>query len=63
MPKVLSMELDWITTKQAAEKWDLGDWRIQTMLTNDVITGVTSVGRVWLIPKDAPKSTDGSVKN
>ena len=57
------MELDWITTQQAAEKWGLGDRRVQTMCANGEIGGAIKLGRVWLIPKDAPKPLDGRVKN
>jgi len=57
------MELDWITPQQAAEKWGLGDRRVQTMCANGEIAGVIKLGRVWLIPKDAPKPADGRAKN
>ena len=57
------MELDWITTQQAAEKWSLGDRRVQTMCANGEIAGVIKLGRIWLIPKDAHKPADGRVKN
>ena len=57
------MELDWITPQQAAEKWGLGDRRVQTMCANGEIVGAIKLGRVWLIPKNAPKPADGRVKN
>jgi excisionase family DNA binding protein len=57
------MELDWITPQQAAEKWGIGDRRVQAMCANEEIAGVVRLGRVWLIPKDAVKPTDGRVKN
>jgi len=57
------MELDWITPQQAAKKWGIKDRRVQAMCANGEITGVTRLGRVWLIPKDATKPIDGRVKN
>ena len=34
------MELDWITPQQAAEKWGIGDRRVQAMCANGEIVGV-----------------------
>jgi len=56
------MDFDWITPKQAAEKWGISDRRVQYLCTNGKIDGVLRLGRTWLIPKDAPKPIDGRTK-
>jgi len=57
------MEMDWITPQQAAEKWNISDRRVQALCSNGQIEGASRLGRVWLIPKDAPKPKDGRAKN
>ena len=49
------MEVDWITPKQAAEKWGISDRKVQALCANEQIAGVVRLGLVWLIPKDAEK--------
>jgi len=56
------MDFDWITPKQAAERWGISDRRVQYLCTNGKIDGVLRLGRTWLIPKDAPKPIDGRTK-
>ena len=53
------MELDWITPQQAAEKWGITVRRVQALCANGQIDNIVKLGRVWLIPKNAPKPTDG----
>ena len=57
------MEFDWISLEQAAEKWDISDRRVQYLCANGQIDGVVRLGRSWLIPKIAPKHSDGRCKN
>jgi len=57
------MELDWITPKQAAEKWDISDRRVQALCANGQIEGAVKFGLVWLIPKNALKPVDGRKRN
>ena len=56
------MELDWITPKQAAEKWGVSARRVQYLCANGKIDGVIKMGLGWLIPKNAPKPQDGRYK-
>ena len=56
------MELDWISPKQAADKWDLTERQVQANCANGRIKGVVRLGRSWLIPKDAEKPIDGRTK-
>jgi len=57
------MELEWISPQQAADKWGVSARRVQALCINGQIDGVQRMGRVWLIPKNAPKPADGRVKN
>ena len=57
------MELEWINAQQAAEKWDITARRVQALCINGQIEGVMRLGKVWLIPKDAPKPKDGRANN
>jgi len=57
------MELDWITPKQAAEKWGISNRRVQALCANGQIEGVAKLGLVWLIPINAPKPIDGRKRN
>ncbi|MCL2223320.1 MAG: helix-turn-helix domain-containing protein [Oscillospiraceae bacterium] len=56
------MELEWITTQQAADKWDITVRRVQALCKNNQINGVVRLGKAWLIPKDAPKPPDSRFK-
>ena len=61
--EVLSMELDWITPQQAAEKWGITDRRVQALCVNGQVDGAVRLGRGWLIPKGTPKPPDGRSRN
>jgi hypothetical protein len=56
------MELEWITPEQAAEKWGITTRQVQANCKRGLIEGAVQLGRVWLIPKDAPKPLDGRTK-
>jgi hypothetical protein len=55
--------LNYINSRQAAEKWIVSVRRTQAYLLNKRIDGAIRIGRDWLIPKDAPKPADGRVNN
>jgi hypothetical protein len=57
------MEFDWITPREAGEKWGVTDRRVQVMCTNGQVEGAIRLKRGWFIPKDAPKPADGRAKN
>ena len=46
-----------ITVKQAAEKWDISERRIQVLCREGRIEGVKRFGRAWAIPEDAEKTS------
>ena len=55
--------MDYITIKQAAEKWGLSIRRVQTMCNEGLIDGVIKFGNAWAIPYDAPKPLDHRIKS
>jgi Fic family protein len=53
--------MDFITSKQAAEKWGISDRQVRILCSAGKIKDVKQAGRSWLIPADAPKPEDGRV--
>jgi len=51
--------MDFITAKQAAEKWDITDRQVRILCTAGKIKDTKLAGRSWLIPADARKPEDG----
>ena len=54
--KVKNMEF--MTTKEAAEKWDISERRIRQLLQDGRIESAVKVGNSWNIPIDADKPVD-----
>jgi excisionase family DNA binding protein len=50
--------MEYITTKEAAEKWGLTERRVQVLCKQGKIPGVFRLGWAWAIPKDATKPED-----
>jgi hypothetical protein len=50
--------MEYISTKEASEKWGISERRIQKLCEEKRIDGVIRFSRVWAIPKDAKKPTD-----
>jgi len=48
----------YMTTKQAAEKWNISDRRIRVLCSEGKIPGAYQEGRGWKIPIDASKPED-----
>ena len=57
------MEFDWITPKEAAEKWGISSRRVQVLCSNGKVEGAIWLTGGWFIPKDTPKPPDGRAKN
>lgn len=53
----------YMTTKQAAEKWDISDRRVRTLCREGKILGVIQEGKSYQIPTNAQKPVDGRMKN
>lgn len=54
--------MDYITAKEAAEKWAITPRRVQVLCTQGKIPGAIRFGVTWAIPKDAMKPKDGRIK-
>ncbi len=44
--------MDYLTTKQAAEKWNISLRRVQVLCEQGRIKGVVRLGWAWAIPKE-----------
>ena len=54
--------MDYMTTKQAAEKWQISDRRVLQYCNGGRIEGAEKMGNTWLIPKTAKKPDDARRK-
>lgn len=54
--------MDYMTLKQASEKWGISPRMINYYCSAGRIIGAEKMGKVWLIPKDAEKPADGRYK-
>ena len=52
-----------MTLKEAAEKWGIGDRRINTLCLEGRIEGASKIGNLWVIPVDTPKPDDNRIKS
>lgn len=50
--------LDFISVKEAAEKWGISERRVQKLCEEERIEGVLRFGRSWMIPKSVHKPED-----
>ncbi len=53
--------MDFITAKQAAEKWNITDRQVRILCAAGKIKDAKQAGRSWLIPADATKPEDGRI--
>ena len=53
----------YMTLKEAAEKWGIGDRRINTLCLEGRIEGASKIGKLWVIPVDTPKPDDNRIKS
>lgn len=51
--------MEYISTKQASERWGISDRRVRLLCRQEKIRGVLKHGRSYLIPSDAIKPVDG----
>ena len=54
--------MDYMTLKEAAEKWDVTPRRVNYYCASERIHGAVKMAGVWLIPKTAEKPVDGRTK-
>ena len=55
--------MEYMSCPQAAKKWGRSEHRVQKLCEGNRILGVSKIGYMWLIPKDAEKPADGRQKN
>lgn len=54
-----SERMEYITVRQAAEKWGITERWVQKLCEEGRINGAVRFSRVWMIPKDAKRPVDG----
>ena len=54
--------MEYMSAPQAAEKWGISERRVQILCSENRIPGVSKLGYMWLIPKDAEKPIDARTK-
>lgn len=54
-------KMEYMTVKEASEKWNISDRRIRVLCSDGRIKGVIKKGRSYLIPCDAVKPMDGRI--
>lgn len=59
----MTLDMDWLTPVEAAEKWGIRTRRVQTLCAEGRIKGAKRVGRMWFIPCDATKPLDCRTKD
>lgn len=50
--------LQYITTREAAEKWNISQRRVSILCSENRIPDAAMLGNMWIIPRDAEKPTD-----
>jgi len=55
--------MEYISVKEADEKWGLSTRRIQILCAGGCIDGADRIGNMWVIPKDAEKPKDARIRS
>lgn len=55
--------MEYMTVREASEKWNLSERRLQTMCNIGLISGVKKFCHSWAIPVDATKPADKRIKS
>lgn len=55
--------MEYMTAKEAAQKWDITVRRVQILCSQNRIDGAKRIGNMWVIPLDAKKPEDARFKN
>lgn len=59
----LEVNMKYLSAKETAKKWGIGERRVQTLCLQDRIPGSIRIGNTWGIPDDAVKPKDERVKS
>lgn len=54
--------MEYMSCPEAAKKWGISERRVQKLCEDNRIPGVSKIGYMWLIPKDAQKPKDKRYK-
>ena len=54
--------MDYMTLKEASEKWGVTPRQSNYLCASGRIPGAVKMATIWLIPKDAEKPIDGRTK-
>ena len=54
--------MDYISTKQASEKWGISQRRVRVLCEQGKVKGAIRAGKSFSIPYDANKPSDGRFK-
>jgi len=54
--------MEYISCPEAAKKWGISERRVQRLCEDNRIPGISKIGYMWLIPKNAKKPFDGRKK-
>ena len=54
--------MEYLTTVEMSEKWNISSRRIGMLCADGRIDGVVKKGKTWLIPADAEKPADARYK-
>ena len=54
--------MEFMTIKEATEKWNLSVRIVQTICNEGMIEGAMKFGNTWVIPKNAVKPVDERIK-
>ena len=55
--------MEFMTIKEAAEKWNLSVRRVQTICLEGSVPGAVKFGHSWAIPKEVEKPIDKRIKS
>ncbi len=50
--------MEYLSASQTAEHWGISRRRVQILCSQGRIPGAFKVGKVWVVPNDAPKPKD-----
>lgn len=54
--------MEYMSCPEAGKKWGISERRVQKLCEENRIPGVSRIGNMWLIPKDAEKPADSRRK-
>ena len=54
--------MEYMSCPEAAKKWGISERRVQRLCGDNRIPGVSKLGNMWLIPKNAKKPIDMRTK-